>query len=63
MEENKIPLLILSAYSDDHSIWSYKADHLRSFRIYLDAHYRHVKTFSDDLKNEAWERNGETPAP
>lgn len=62
VEENKIPVLILSAYSDDQSIWSYKADHLQSFRIYLDAHYRHVKTFSNDLKNEAWERKDETPA-
>ena len=62
VEEYKIPLLILSAYSDDHSIWSYKADHLRSFRIYLDTHYRHVKTFSNELKNEAWERKDETPA-
>jgi hypothetical protein len=63
LEENKVPLLILSAYSDDRSIWSYKADNLRSLRIYLDAHYRHVKTFANDLKNEAWERKDEMPAP
>jgi hypothetical protein len=62
LEENKIPVLILSAYSDDQSIWSYKAEHLRSFRIYLDAHYLLVKTFSNDLRNEAWERKDETPA-
>jgi hypothetical protein len=63
LEANKIPVLILSAYSDDQSIWSYKADNLRSFRIYLDAHYRHVKTFTNDLRNEAWERKGEMHAP
>jgi len=60
LEENKVPVLILSAYSDDQSIWSYKADNLRSFRIYLDAHYRHVKTFDNTLRNEAWERRDET---
>ena len=59
LEENKVPVLILSAYSDDQSIWSYKADNLRSFRIYLDAHYRHVKTFTNDLRNEAWVRKDE----
>ena len=63
VEENKIPVLILSAYSDDQWIWSYKADNLRSFRIYLDAHYRHVKTFTNDLRNEAWVRNGEMLPP
>jgi hypothetical protein len=63
VEKNKIPILILSAYSDDQLVWSYKADNLRSLRIYLDAHYRHVKTFDNALRNEAWERKDETDAP
>jgi hypothetical protein len=63
IEENKVPILILSAYLDDQSIWSYKADNLRSLRIYLDAHYRHVKTFTNALRNEAWERKDEADAP
>ena len=63
VEENKVPVLILSAYSDDQSMWSYKADNLRSLRIYLDSHYRHVKTFANALRNEAWVRKDETDAP
>jgi hypothetical protein len=63
VEANKVPVLILSAYSDDKSIWSYRADNLRPLRIYLDAHYRHVKTFANVLKNEAWMRKDETDRP
>jgi hypothetical protein len=63
VEKNKVPVLILNAYSDDQSIWSYKADNLRSFRAYLDAHYRHVMTFDNALRNEAWERKDEMDAP
>jgi hypothetical protein len=62
IEANKVPLLILSSYLDDRSIWSYNSDNLRSFRMYLDAHYRHVKTFTNDLRNEAWERKDEIDA-
>ena len=60
VEENKVAVLILNNYSDDQSMWSYKADSLRSLRIYLDSHYRHVKTFDNALRNEAWERKDET---
>jgi len=60
VEENRVPILILSAYSDDQSAWSYKADSLRSLRVYLDAHYRHVATFSNAVRNEAWERKDES---
>ncbi|AEU35029.1 hypothetical protein AciX8_0679 [Granulicella mallensis MP5ACTX8] len=63
VEENKVPVLILNSYSDDQSVWSYKADSLRPLQIYLDAHYRHVKTFTNVLRNEAWIRKGETDAP
>jgi hypothetical protein len=63
VEKNKVHILILSAYSDDQSMWSYKAENLRSLRIYLDAHYRPVKTFTNALRNEAWERKDKAAAP
>jgi hypothetical protein len=63
VEENKVPVLILLNYSDDRSMVSYKAESLRSLRIYLDAHYRHVATFSNALRDEAWERKDESDIP
>jgi hypothetical protein len=63
LEEYKVRILILSAYTDDQLIWSYKAESLRPLRTYLDAHYRHVKTFSNVLKNEAWVRINDTDTP
>lgn len=63
LEEHKVRTLILSAYTDDQLMWSYKAESLRPLRTYLDAHYRHVKTFSNALKNEAWVRINDTDSP
>jgi hypothetical protein len=63
LDANKVPVLILNNYSDDQSIWSYKAESLRSFRIYLDSHYRHVKTYDNALRNEVWERKDKADVP
>ncbi|HTF61236.1 MAG TPA: hypothetical protein VK638_00845 [Edaphobacter sp.] len=63
LEEHRVRILILSAYTDDQLMWSYKAESLRPLRTYLDAHYRHVKTFSNVLRNEAWVRISDTDTP
>jgi hypothetical protein len=60
IETNRIPLLLLKPYRYLAGTQGYTDEHLRPFEVYLNQHYRPVKTFPAGF--EVWERR-DPPQP